>query len=280
MTDEQARIADPISYYDEYGEDEWHRLEETLAGQLEFDATVSHLEERLPGNGHVLDAGGGAGRYTAWLVERGYEVTLLDASAEQLRIARRKVDAADADGNYRRIRGSVHALPFEADRFDATICLGGPLSHLTAEQRRQDAAAELARVTAAGGPALVSTMGRLHVLLKLLQTGRKLDILPGLARNGTYDRELLERHDRTSKFVATHFFRADELRRLLEAGGLVVDRVVGLEGIASLASETDALDSIDESEAANVRSVVEQLRDDAAAADLSSHLLAICGSER
>lgn len=274
MADRESRIADPITYYDEFGEGEWERLESGLAGELEFENTVAELQGALPDEGAVLDAGGGAGRYTAWLREHGYDATLLDASTEQLAVAREKIDAAgDPIGV---VRGSIHRLPFERNRFDATLCLGGPLSHLVEEQRRREAASELRRVTAPGGSVIVSVMGRLHVLLLNLQAGRRLELLADIAREGTYDADLLERHDATSEFVACHFFRAAELQSLLEWGGLSVERVVGLEGLASVPAEMGALEDVEEAERVAVKTLVEELRNDDTVADLSAHLLAVC----
>ena len=44
----------------------------------------------LPGPGRALDVAGGAGRNGAWLAERGWHVTVVDASAEALKIAARR----------------------------------------------------------------------------------------------------------------------------------------------------------------------------------------------
>ena len=59
-------ISDPETYYDEHDEEEWKRLDSSLHGRLEWENTVDLLEQHLPEEGQVLDAGGGAGRYTVW----------------------------------------------------------------------------------------------------------------------------------------------------------------------------------------------------------------------
>ncbi|SFS12233.1 Methyltransferase domain-containing protein [Halomicrobium zhouii] len=79
MTD--RAVQDPEAFYDEYGHEEWERLERSLHGRLEWEGTVEYLEGHLPDGGRVLDAGGGAGRYTVWLAEQGYDVALVDVSA-------------------------------------------------------------------------------------------------------------------------------------------------------------------------------------------------------
>jgi len=276
VSDDGAPIADPIPYYDELGTDEWERLETGLHGELEFENTVAYLTEWLPDGGHVLDAGGGAGRYADWLLRRGYEVTLLDASKGQLDVAREKLPPDAGDEAVRIVRGSIDALPLPADRFDATLCLGGPLSHLVDGERRARAASELRHVTRPGTPVFASVMGRLHVLLVLLHRAEKLDVLPELARTGDYDRDLLDRHDLESAFVSTHFFRRDELQALLADAGFEVVRTAGLEGIAGLAAESGALDGLDRAERAAVTETVDRLREDESVVDLSPHLLAVC----
>lgn len=50
-----------------------HRRSEAAA-----TTTAAWIAERLPGGGHVLDVGGGHGRYSEALVARGFEATLFD----------------------------------------------------------------------------------------------------------------------------------------------------------------------------------------------------------
>ncbi len=82
---------EPEDYYDDIGEEEWERSEDLFVHSVEHNNTYPYLEQHLPDDGHILDAGGAAGRYAVWLAERGYEVTLIDISGEQLRIAREKL---------------------------------------------------------------------------------------------------------------------------------------------------------------------------------------------
>jgi 2-polyprenyl-6-methoxyphenol hydroxylase-like FAD-dependent oxidoreductase len=89
-----------------YGRDpeaEWRRLEAGTQARLEHLITSYALERHLPppDSGErarravrVLDAGGGPGRYTIQLAERGYRLTLLDLSPELLDLARQRFAAA------------------------------------------------------------------------------------------------------------------------------------------------------------------------------------------
>jgi SAM-dependent methyltransferase len=270
----------PVDYYDEYGEREWERLERDLYHRLEFEETVHHLERHLPEGGHVADVGGGAGRYAVWLAERGYEVTLVDPSDRQVELARGNAeDRGPTDAVTARV-GDVRDLGLGSDAFDATLCLGGPLSHVLDPDERATAAGELARVTAAGGPVFVSVMGRLAALQTVARHSGRLppaedetELLPELARTGDYDRELLDSFDREPTGPPMHLFRVAELEALLDDAGLTVEAVTGLESVVSQRRED--FDELDDDHRGALRETVTELRGDRAVADLSGHFLAV-----
>lgn len=274
-------IDDPETYYDENDVDEWERLDSSFVTRLEWEGTVEYLRRTLPPGGHVLDVGGGAGRYAVWLAERGYEVTLVDPSEGQRDLAREKVAEHGVADRVTVHEGDVRDLGFPRGRFDATLCLGGPLSHVPDAAERSRGARELRRVTAVGGPVFVSVMGRLHLLLLTLMTtdrdSKRFDLLPDLAVSGDYDADLLG--DRESRFVETHFFRAGELEVLLTEAGLVVEELVGLEGLASVYGSgrlEGSPDDLSAEQRRHVRDLVDTLRGDRPVADLSAHMLAVC----
>jgi SAM-dependent methyltransferase len=274
-------VDDPETYYDEHDVAEWERLDSSLVTRLEWEGTVEYLRRTLPPGGHVLDVGGGAGRYAVWLAERGYEVTLVDPSEGQRELAREKVTKHGVADRVTVRAGDVRDLGFPAGTFDATLCLGGPLSHVLDAEERSKGARELRRVTAVGGPVFVSVMGRLNVVLLTLmlpdRDSKRSDLLPELALSGDYDRDLLGA--RESEFVETHFFRAGELEVLLTEVGLVVEELVGLEGLASVYASGRLEESpgdLSAEQRRHVRDLVDTLRGDRSVADLSAHMLAVC----
>ena len=111
--------SDPESFYDAYGETEWDRLVTGIDGRPEFERTKAQLNESLPASEHVLDAGGGSGRYAIWLAEQGYDVTLVDLSRKQLEIAKRKVTEHGVENAVDLSRQTIVHLGFDADCFDA-----------------------------------------------------------------------------------------------------------------------------------------------------------------
>jgi SAM-dependent methyltransferase len=271
---------DPVAYYDRYGEREWERLDRDLYHRLEFEETVHFLERSLPEAGHVLDVGGGAGRYAVYLADRGYSVTLVDPSRRQVELAAENaVDHGVADAVTVRT-GDVRDLAVEADAADATLCLGGQLSHVLDESDRERAAAELARVTAPGGPVFVSVMGLLAAVQGIARFSGRLppaedetELLPELVRTGDYDRALLEAFDREPQGPPMHLFRVAELEALLSGAGLSVETVTGLESVVS--QRRDEFDALDGEHRDALRTAVAALRGDRGAADLSGHFLAV-----
>ncbi|KOX95240.1 hypothetical protein AMS69_05165 [Haloarcula rubripromontorii] len=273
-------LSDPEDYYDENDEIEWDRLAATLHGQLEWTGTVEQLEANLPDTGHVLDVGGGAGRYAVWLAEQGYDVTLVDPSEGQRAIAREKIAGHGHEERVTVRAGDVRDLGFDRDVFDATLCLGGPLSHVLNADERVAAVQELKRVTKSGGPVFASVMGRLNwLVLSLVRGSDHLVDAAELAETGDYDRSFVAQLGHDAAFTETHFFRADEFEALLEAGGATVETLVGLEGLASVLAAAPLRGTADELSAhqrAGVRALVDELRTDRTVADMSAHMLAVC----
>ncbi|WP_276278986.1 class I SAM-dependent methyltransferase [Halorussus caseinilyticus] len=284
---------DPRQYYDEFGEDEWERLDRDPVTRMEFENTTDYLAGYLPdaesrGDDpvRVLDAGGGAGRYALWLAEQGYDVTLADISGEQVRIAREKADERETGGHGVGERGvcgrvttgqaDLRALPFDSGVFDAVCCLGGPLSHVVDDGERAAAMAELRRVATADSPVFVSVIGRFAMLRDVLKFA--LDdshgLLAPVAEDGDYTAERVAEHADGEGWAECHGFRADELEAELEATGFDVERLVGLENVANrMKSE---LAEADDEAVESVREVVRALREDRTAVDFSEHMLAVC----
>jgi SAM-dependent methyltransferase len=205
---------DPADHYDEYGEHEWERLEQGLYGRLEWEETVHWLTQELPESGRVLDAGGGAGRYAVWLADQGYDVDLVDPSERQVELATGKASERGVADSVHTQVGDVRDLSFDDHTFDATLCLGGPLSHVLDEAGREQAAAELARVTADGGPVFVSVMGKLAALQTITRMAGKVpeeedetELLPALAEAGDYDEELVASIGQELTAPPMHLFR-------------------------------------------------------------------------
>jgi ubiquinone/menaquinone biosynthesis C-methylase UbiE len=109
-------------------------------GQLEFERTRELILRHLPPAPRtVLDAGGGAGIYSAWLGSLGYEAHLIDIVPAQVETARRTVGIASAEVS------DARRLSRGDESVDAVLLLG-PLYHLVARSDRIAALREARRV--------------------------------------------------------------------------------------------------------------------------------------
>jgi len=226
-------------YYVDQVQQEWKRLKKDPYHQIEFTITMHFLNQHLPRQGTILDAGGGPGRYTIELAKRGYNIVLFDLIPEMLQTAWSKIKKAGLLKRVRIVEGSIEDLSmFQTESFDAVLALGGSLNHLLNFSQREKAASELVRVAKNDAPLFVSVISRIGLLKTLLimfQNEVKYarhhwevgDYVPGLQGEG---------------FTAAHWFLPEELCGLFREHGVNVLEMAGLEGLSSHhAKETNRL---------------------------------------
>ena len=284
---------DPRTYYDEFGEHEWERLERDPVTRMEFENTVDYLGQYLPDAGRVLDVGGASGRYAVWLAERGrrttsdcsseptdsdagYNVTLVDVSETQVELARENAAERGLADRITAEVGDVRDLRFRDEKFDAVCCLGGPLSHVVDDDERATAMRELRRVAAPDAPVFVSVISRFAPLRDIVKFNLESShgLLAPIAEDGKYTAERVAEHADGEGWAECHFFRADEFESELRDAGFAVEKLVGLEGVANR-MKPELAEASDEA-VESVQEVVRMLREDRAAVDFSEHMLAVC----
>ncbi len=151
-------------FYSIAAEREWMRLEHPTDGRVEFAVHKAWIARYLPkAPARVLDIGGGPGRYSIWLGEQGYRVTLADLSPELLALAREKAAEFGVE-----LEGVVEANAMDLSQFgdgsfDAALCMG-PLYHLILEEDRRQVVSELRRVLKPGGMVCTAFLNRLQTL--------------------------------------------------------------------------------------------------------------------
>jgi len=218
-------------YYDLSSSNEWARLERN---RTEYALTLRALKDYLPSPpAHILDCGGGPGRYAIELTKQGYAVTLFDLSRINLSFARTQAHAASVS-----LAGYEHGTATDLSRFpdasfDAVLLLG-PLYHLLLAAEREAALRETYRVVKPGGVIAAAFITR-YAFLRYLLKERPEDLQTRASEIESFWQTGVLPTPLTSdgEFVA-HLVFPNEARPFVESAGFVVRMLLGVEGLATL----------------------------------------------
>ena len=133
-------------YYDEDVEREWERLERH---PFEFALTCRFLDRYLHPGDRVLDIGGGPGRYSLHLAQRGCQVTLLDLSSGNTAFAAQK--AREQGLSLSVVTGDAREASRLVEGTFDHVLLMGPLYHLTEKADREQCLREALSLLREGG---------------------------------------------------------------------------------------------------------------------------------
>jgi S-adenosylmethionine-dependent methyltransferase len=119
------------NFYDETVSYEWERLERH---KVEFELTKRYINRYIKPKDKVLDLGGGPGKYSLYLAERGCDVTLADLSQKNVDFALSKakelglpLKGLQADGR--------DLAQIEDGQYNHVLCMG-PMYHIKSENDR------------------------------------------------------------------------------------------------------------------------------------------------
>jgi len=138
------------TFYDNAVQSEWSRI----ANRPEFLLTCRMLDRYIHVGDKVLDIGGGPGRYSLWLAEKGCDVTLLDLSEANVAFAMERATECALtiqaiSGDAREADAIVHG------QFDHVLLMG-PMYHLLEEADRITAVKAALNLLKPGGVIYVS----------------------------------------------------------------------------------------------------------------------------
>ncbi|MHB8379698.1 MAG: class I SAM-dependent methyltransferase [Acidimicrobiales bacterium] len=212
--DDRERIRD---FYDNLGEREWSRLEETPRGRVAYQIHRQFLERFVHSGDYVLEVGAGPGRFTFDLARLGAIVDVTDLSQVQLDLHRQHLKGTDADFAVasRSLLDICDTSRYDAATFDAVVAYGGPLSY--AFERTEEALRGLLRITKPGGVIIASVMSWLgswrHFLPSALEEARVVgdDAFDLMLTTGDL------RHSQTSHVC--QMFRARDISELVSTCG-------------------------------------------------------------
>jgi len=249
---------------------EWYRLVKDAYHSLEFLVTMHYIRKYFPPVGRVLDAGGGPGRYSIELCKAGYDVVLLDIVSEYIAFAKENIESEPEATQNRLLEcvvGDIRDLSrFETSHFDAVLCLGGPLTHISDEAERITTTAELVRVAKPGAVVCISVVGYLAMLRTVLRRASHELVEPS-------SRELMSRGNNLVRGAVWHFFRADELRDLSESCGLTTLEMAGCEGLSTGLSEATNAIAQDEAKWKRWVELVLETSAEPAVVNMAEHIL-------
>ena len=219
-------------FYQIAAEREWQRLEQPNDGALEFAVHKAWIGKFLPpAPARVLDIGGGPGRYSLWLAELGYRVTLADLSPDLLAVA---ADRTSERGvKLEIVQADARKMSQFIDRsFDSVMCFG-PLYHLLSEEDRRTAANEVFRVLKSGGVIFAAFLNRLAVLRVAVDqdlpffTPYTFDLVERWYKEGVFNSPV------AGIFTDTFSMHPSEVPPFMEAAGFQTIDLVSSQSIAA-----------------------------------------------
>jgi len=228
-------------FYDNLGEQEWSRLEDSPRGRVACQVHRQFLEPFVHAGDHVLEVGAGPGRFTFDLARLGAIVDVTDFSQVQLNLHRQHLEDAGADVAVasRSLLDICDTSRYDEATFNAVLAYGGPLSY--AFEQTEEALAGLLRITKPGGYIVASVMSWLgswrHFLPSALQDAQVVgeDAFDLMLTTGDL------RHSQTSHVC--QMFRARDISELVtKCGGVLV--AMSASNWASL-NEPDVLEKLE-----------------------------------
>lgn len=219
---------DVQDFYNRNAKREWDRLDLPF-GRLEFASTLHLLDKYFPSRGRVCDIGGGPGRYTVELARRGYRVTLVDLSDQEVQLARMQLESAGLSADQTMVGDPRRLDRLPAEWFDAALLMG-PMYHLVEAEERAAALRELIRVLRQGGVAIVSYLNSWGIL----RTG--LVDFPHWYDDIAVVQSMQDEHvfsaQKLKDFTECYWSTPPAAKEELEQSGLQVVSYAGAEGFA------------------------------------------------
>lgn len=215
-------------FYNLNAQREWKRTQRDAYHLMEYRTTFLFLDKYLPKQKKILDAGGGPGRYTIALAQRGHRVSLCDISEKEIKLAKQQIKKAKISQNIDSVDiASITDLSlYPSNSFDGVLCLGGPLSHLLTERDRKKTVGELVRVAKPGAFIFISVMNRMAMIADTIRRWpQEIDSPKSWER-------LWKKGDDYNWCGESfcHFFTGEELKKITNLPGIKSMHLVGLEG--------------------------------------------------
>jgi 2-polyprenyl-3-methyl-5-hydroxy-6-metoxy-1,4-benzoquinol methylase len=163
-------------FYNNGVTNEWNRI----ANRPEFLLTCRMFNRYIMANDRVLDIGGGPGRYSLYLAEKGCDVTLFDLSHENIKFAQER--SVEYGLKIKTVTGDVREIDKLIDAQFDHVLLMGPMYHLLEENDRTGAVNSALNLLKPGGILFASFINMIAGIIYYMKEEPKALALPGEAR--------------------------------------------------------------------------------------------------
>ncbi len=216
-------------YYNANVKEEWNRI----AGRPEFLITCRYLDRYIRPGDSVLDIGGGPGRYSLYLSEKGCDVTLLDLSEENVKFAAEQ--AKNSNLKLCCVSGDARTADrLFAETFDH-ILLMGPMYHLLEASERAKAVWAALKLLKPGGTIFISFINLYAGMIYAMKF--EPDIIADPQEHAFYQAFLEIRSFAGEAFTRAYYARQDEILPFLEQFPIDRLHLLGQESISSPCEE-------------------------------------------
>ncbi|MEA4831387.1 MAG: class I SAM-dependent methyltransferase [Oscillospiraceae bacterium] len=223
-------------YYNSSVEAEWNRI----AGRPEFLLTCRFLDKYIkPGDSKyinsgdsVLDIGGGPGRYSLYLSQKGCNVTLFDLSDKNIEFAKNKADELNLKLNT--ICGDAREADSLVNKQFDYILLMGPMYHLLEEEDRIKAVNSALKLLKPNGIIFVSFISVYGGLIYMTKCAQDI-IISEVPMEINFRETVINRRSYSGEaFTLAHFIQMKEILPFMERFPLEKLHLFGQEGIMTL----------------------------------------------
>lgn len=215
--------------------------------------------------GHILDAGGGTGRWARRFAQHGFTVDVMDLSDSMLIEGKKLVEQASLAKRITFHHGDICAIPFNDEKYDVIICQGNPINYCNDYKK---AVHELARVAKKGAPIIISSHNKLAMIQYFCFFMGKITI--------DQARQLSDTSEVTIDYPI-HALTPDELRDVCRKNGLEILSLVGKQNLSGVVQTQSYLDILVDEEGFHKTVQLEKMYwEDPSIMGMASHIQIAC----
>ncbi len=215
ITDETEQIQETYKIFNED-----NRLSRSKGARVELLTNVKYIEKYLKSGDKILDLGAGAGEYSLYFAEKGYDVSALELTDANIAAFRKKLKP---EHKIDLVQGNALDLSRYSDESFDIVLLFGPLYHLHKDEDKQKCIAEAKRVLKQSGKIFIAFIQNDMIMLT------EFNYDPSYFKTGDYDKDTFKCED--FPFV---FHTLGAARAVLKTGGIKILHEVASDGASEL----------------------------------------------